>query len=246
MHVDELLQQLNRTPLKVNSKLMYLVLNDHDQIIKSAKEYIYQEMASAGMKVNANSISERAVVDYCNQYLIKKYSHNRPYYFDTNEKFNASAFQEHFPKEPLVNAYVMYRESYSLKKRHEALLKYEKNGYIQPILAVNSASSVYASKPALQLPYADLALYLDCNFHHFETLEKAMKAISNAKEDSEIITVIRTTVFYRNSRYKQEKEKRRQEVITEIEAESPFMVLEPYYGEFILEELGYSYQCPSL
>lgn len=246
MHVEVLLQQLNHTPLKINTKLMYLKLEEHDQDIKSAKEYIYHEMTSAGMKINENYISERAVVDYCNQYLIKKYSHNRPYYFDASEKFNVTDFQEHFPKEPLVNAYVMYRESYSLKKRYEAILKYEKNGYIQPIFSVNSAGSIYSSKPALQLPYADLALYLDCNFHHFETFEKALKAVSKAKEDSEIITVLRTTVFYRNFRYKQEKEKRRQEVITAIEAESPFMLLEPYYGEFTLEELGYSYQCSSL
>ena len=242
MHVEDLLQQLNRTPLKVNTELLSLVLKDQDQIIKSAKEYIYHEMTSAGMKINENYISERAVVDYCNQYLIKKYSHNRPYYFDANEKFNAPDFQKHFPKEPLVNAYVELRESHSLKKRYEAILKHEKNGYIQPTFSVNSALKIYASKPALQLPYADLALFLDCDFHYFETLEKAMKAVSNAKKDSEIITVIRTTVFYRNSCYKLEKEKRRQEIITMIESDLGFIPLEPYYEEFTLEELGYSYQ----
>lgn len=242
MIVESLLQLLNRTPLKINTKLMYLVLKEHDQAIKSAKEYIYHEMASAGMEINANSISERAVVDYCNQYLIKKYSQNKPYYFDAIEKFNVTAFQNHFPEEPLVNAYVIYRESLSLKRRYEDILKYEKNGYIQPTFAVNSALKIYASKPALQLPYADLALFLDCDFHYFETLEKAMKAVSNAKKDSEIITVIRTTVFYRNSCYKLEKEKRRQEIITMIESDLGFIPLEPYYEEFTLEELGYSYQ----
>ena len=128
----------------------------------------------------------------------------------------------------------------SLRKRLEFLLKHVKDGYIQPTFAINSANSIYTSKPAIQIPHSDLAIYLDCDCHHFDSIEKAINAISKAKTGSEIITVIKKTVYFRTPKYFEEKERKRQEAIKVIN-EIDFIPLLSYYNEFELEYLGLSY-----
>ena len=218
---------------------MRIRLKEYDDTIRRAKEYIYDEMASVGIKVN-DYMSEKSVVNYCNQYLVKRFTQNKPYHFDDKQKFNLITLKELFPSESLINAYIAYRECLSLKKRFESILKHEKNGYIQPTFAINSAGSIYTAKPALLLPHSELALYLNCDYYHFDTLDKAMNAILNAKADSEIITVIKKTVYFRNKKYLAEKEKKRHEAI-KVMNENDFIPLLSYYDEFDFEYLGLNF-----
>lgn len=238
MDHEQLLHRLNNTPIKINAPLMRIKLNETNEAIARAKKYLHYKLSSVGIE-QGEDISDKIVVTYCNRYLVKKLSPNKPYHMGNNEKFSLETLKEHFPNETIVNTYLELRECLSLKKRYEAILKHEKNGYIQPTFAINASGSIYTAKPALQLPYPELAQYFDCNHYYFNSLQEAVKAVTNAKEDSEIIAIVRTTVFYRNARSKQEKEKRRQEIITMIEAEPEFMPLEPYYEEFTLDDLGY-------
>ncbi|TSI02540.1 hypothetical protein [Lysinibacillus sp. BW-2-10] len=239
MDYEQVLHCLNNTRIKINTKLMQIKLKEYEDTITSATEYILDKMASVGIK-NIEHISEKSVVDYCNEYLVNTFTQNTPYHLNQNEQFNLIALKEHFPKESFVIAYLALREWLSLKKRYTSLLKHEKNGFIQPIFAVNSISSIYTAKPTLLLPHSDLALYLDCDCHHFNSLEEAMNVISNAKADSEIITVIKKTVYFRTPKYYEEKENKRQEAI-KVMNRIDFMPLFNYYDEFDLEYLDLSY-----
>jgi len=243
MNYDQLLHHLNNTPIKINAKLMRISLKNYNDTITKAKEYIYDKMVSKEIKIDNNYLSEKSVVNYCNQFLVWRYDKNKPYLLNNNEKFHPTTLQEHFPSESFVSAYIAYRECLSLKKRYEAILKHEKNGYIQPTFAINSAGSIYTSKPALPLRHQSLANYFDCNSHYFKTLDKAMEAIENAKEDSQIITVLKTTVYYRNSNYEQEKEQIKQAFLKEIEEgiNDPIILFFLEDHEFDLEYYGLSH-----
>lgn len=243
MNQSQLLHHLNNTPIKINAKLMQIKLREYEQTITRAKEYIRNKMASKGIGISNNCMSEQAVVNYCNEFLVWRFSQNKPYLYNDIEKFNLTTLQEHFPSEPFVNAYVAYRESLSLKKRYEAILKHERNGYVQPTFNINSAGSIYTSKPALLLPHHSLARYFDCNYHYFKTLDEAVNAIRNAKKDSYIVTVLKTTVYYRNSAYEQEKEKGKKTLLRKIEEgqKDPLILFSKKHYEFDLEYFGLSH-----
>jgi trans-2-enoyl-CoA reductase len=237
MNQDELLQRLNKTPIKLHVELMKLRLRDFNSTIQSTEEFIKREMQSKGMDIQKEFMKEANISKYINQHIINKYKGYEV--LDENMKIDLHVLEEMFPSEPLIIAYSYYRNCYSLKQRYEYILRHEKNGYIQPIYAINSIGNIYTSKPPLQLSQTHLKQSFDCDSFTFDSLEKAIKAIKNAKEDTEIITVLKSTVYYRNNKYKHEKEKRRQDILKMIDEQCSFMPLEAYYDEFTLEELGY-------
>lgn len=236
MNQEQLLQRLNSTPLKVNVKLMELKINEYDENIWRTKTRVKEEMEEVGISLDKDYMKDKYIIEYINICQINEYSDSCFSY----GKIDLNALKEAFPNDYLVNNYLKYRENTSLKKRLESLLKHVKDGSIQPTFAINSANSIYTSKPAIQIPHADLALYLDCDLHHFDSLEEAMNAISNAKADSEIITVIKKTVYFRTPKYYEEKERKRQEAIKVID-ELTFMPILSYCDELELEYLGLSY-----
>ena len=67
-----------------------------------------------------------------------------------------------------------------------------------------------------------------------------MNAISKAKADSEIISVIKKTVYFRTPKYFEEKERKRQEAIEGIN-KLDFIPIICYLSEVELEYLGLSY-----
>jgi hypothetical protein len=237
MNQEELLQRLNQTPIKLHVELMKLRLRDFNSTIQSTEEFIKREMQSKGMDIGKDFMKEANIIKYINQHLINKYKGYNA--FDENKKIDLLELEERFPSEPFIIAYSYYRNCYSLKQRYEYILRHEKNGYIQPTFAINSKGNIYTSKPPLQLSQTHTKQSFDCDSFTFDSLEKATNAIKSAKEDTEIITVLKSTVYYRNNKYKQEKEKRRQDILKRIEEQCDFMPLEDYYDEFTLSDLGY-------
>ncbi|MDQ0216665.1 hypothetical protein J2S13_003139 [Oikeobacillus pervagus] len=213
MNQEKLLQRLNSIPLNVNVKLMELKLNEYLENIWRASEWVKIELESIGLSVDEDFMETKNIVRYIKEYLIVKYRDARY----ANGEIQDNDLREEFPNDFLLGNFIDYKANISLRKRLESLLKHVKDGYIQPTFAINSANSIYTSKPAIQIPHSDLALYLDCDLHHFDSLEEAMNAISNAKADSEIITVIKKTVYFRTPKYYEEKERKRQEAIKVID-----------------------------
>lgn len=236
LNEEQLLHRLNNNPLKVNTKLMELKLLRYAQDIWRKNEFIKVDMKDGGMNVEQDYMQDHHIIEYIN--LLNADKNSESYFADG--KLNLNILKEAFPSEPFVDTYLSYRKNVSLMKRLQSLLKHVKDGYIHPTFAINSANSIYTSKPAIQIPHADLALYLDCDFHHFNSIEEAMNAISKAKADSEIITVIKKTVYFRTPKYFEEKERKRQEAIKVIN-EIDFIPLLSYHDEFELEYLGLSY-----
>lgn len=236
MNQEQLLQRLNNAPLNVNTKLMKLKLSEYRQDIVLAIERLKSELKSVGIYVEKDFMEPKNIVQYIQKYLTIKYG-DSPY---AKGEIQLNKLQEEFPNDILLYNFFDYKANTSLEKRLESLLKHVKDGCIHPTFAINSANSIYTSKPAIQIPHSDLALYLDCDFHHFNSLEDAMNAISNAKAYSEIITVIKKTVYFRTPKYFEEKERERQEAIEGIN-NLGFMPLISYISEFELEYLGLSY-----
>ncbi|MQR93700.1 hypothetical protein [Fictibacillus phosphorivorans] len=236
MNQEELLLRLNNSPIKFHVELMKLHLREFKSFIQSSEEFIRQEMLTKGMNMQIDYMKEVNIIKYINEQLIKKYYGLQP--LNDNEKINLIHLEEMMPSEPFIEAYLSFRKNSSVKKRYESILAYEKNGFIQPTFALNSKGYIYTSKPALTLPQNHLERYFDCDSFKFESLEKAMKAIENAKVDTEIITILMATVYYKNEKYKYEKEKRRQAILSLINKECDFMPLEDYYDEFTLSDLG--------
>jgi hypothetical protein len=237
MNQEELLHRLNKTPIKLHFELMKLRLRDFNSTIQSTEEFIKREMDSKGIEIGKDFMKEINIIQYINQHLINRYKGYEA--LDEKKKIDPNVLEEMFPSEPFIIAYSYYRNCYSLKQRYEYIMRHEKNCSIQPTFAINSKGNIYTSKPPLQLTQTHLKQSFDCDSFTFDSLEKAMKAIANAKEDTEIITVLKSTVYYRNNKYKQEKEKRRQDILKMIEEQCDFMPLEAYYDEFTLEQLGY-------
>lgn len=235
-----LLERLNNTPIKVNSHLLKISIKNCKSVIKNAQEFIHSEMTSKGVKANNNFLSDQSITNYCNQFLISRYNHNEPYILEDNAKINLNKLTEHFPRESFVIAYIEYRKCLLLKKKYEAIIQHERDGYIQPKFSINSVGNVYTSKPALTLPHQFLNAIFDCKSHHFNTTEDAMAAIANAKGSSEIITVINKTVYYRNENYENEKELDKQVFIKQVEdGINDKLILFPFEDwEFELEFYG--------
>lgn len=236
MNEEQLLHHLNNNPLKVNTKLMELKLLRYAQDIWRKNEFIKVDMKEGGMKVEQGYMQDHHIIEYIN--LLYADKNSEPYF--TNGKIDLKVLKEAFPSEPLVDTYFSYRKNVALMKRLQSLLKHVKDGYIQPTFAINSANSIYTSKPAIQIPHSDLAMYLDCDYYHFDSLKDAIKAISNKKADSQIVTVIKKTVYFRNQKYLDEKEKEQQEALKIIN-EIDFIPLCSYYDDFDLEYLGLSH-----
>jgi hypothetical protein len=236
MNQEQLLQQLNGTPLNINVKLMELMLKEHHYNLWWASGQVKIELQSFSISVDKDFMETKNIVRYIQEYLIAKYGDARY----AEGEIQVNELKEEFPNDYLLHNFFDYNTNTSLKIRLGSLLRHVKDGYIQPTFAINSANSIYTSKPAIQIPHSDLALYLDSDFHHFDSIEEAMNAISKAKADSEIITVIKKTVYFRTPKYYEEKERMRQEAIEEIN-NLGFMPLISYMSEFELEFLGLSY-----
>lgn len=233
LNKDELLQYLNKTPIKLNIGLIKEHLAETTWIIKRDSQNIISEMKSKTIQVKGDFIKESAIIEFIENHLD---SPNNEYI--VNGRISLAKLETAFPCNPFVSTYLNYRRGISLKQKLELLLEHENNGTIQPSFFFNSADSIY-TKPALQIPYWSLAQYFDCDYYSFSSFKDLIRAVSNAKIDSEIITVIRKTVFYRNANYKKDKEKRRQKILKMIKEQYDFIPLESYYEEFTLEELGY-------
>jgi hypothetical protein len=231
MDTNQLINFLNKTPIKVNTGLIKVYLSEHYMSMKQAEGHLLYEMLSKGFELDWKNLNDSEKNRLINRYFQEQYS--------IRDQINFHELKKAFPEESDISTWLWYQKEQSLLKRHQLLLTHEKNGYIQPKFAINSAGSIYTAKPSLQLPYLTLSQFFDCDFLTFDSLSKATKAISNAKKDSEIISVIRTTVFYRNIYYKKEKEKRKQRIIEEISKEPDFMPLERSYDGFTLQQLGY-------
>lgn len=217
MTYEMLLERLNNTPIKINPQLLKICIKDCISVIRDAEKFIRDEMISNGIKVDNNFMSEQSIINFCNQFFVRRYSNNTHYILEDNAKISLSKLSEHFPRESFVIAYIEYRKCLLLKKKYEAILQHERDGFIQPKFSINSVGNIYTSKPALTLPHQFLNAIFDCKSHHFNTTEDAMAAIANAKESSEIITVINKTVYYRNENYEKEKEMDRQAFIKHVE-----------------------------
>lgn len=236
MNEEQLLQRLNHTTLAVNGNLIKLKIQDCHERMRFLEARIKDEMKLAGMRIGEDFMEERYIIEYINWYLLAK--DDDPLFL--NGKINLNVLWDNFSNDSLIRSYLSYRKHNSRIKQKETLLKQIKDGCIQPKFAINSAGSVYTAKPSFQIPHSDLAYYFDCTYYHFDSLEKAMKAIANAKKDTEIVTVIKKTVYYRNTKYFEEKEKRRQELIKEAQ-KNDFIPLICYSDECELEYLGLSY-----
>ncbi|WP_035668577.1 hypothetical protein [Halalkalibacter akibai] len=217
MTYEMLLERLNNTPIKINPNLLNICIKNCKSTIENAEEFIRNEMISKGVKANTNFMSDSSIINYCNKFLISRYNHNKPYTLEDKARINLNHLAEHFQGESFVIAYIEYRKWLLLKKKYEAILQHERDGSIQPKFAINSVGNVYTSKPSLTLPHQFLNSIFDCKSHHFNTIEEAMTAMDNAKESSEIITVINKTVYYRNENYEKEKEIDRQAFIKQVE-----------------------------
>lgn len=235
---NNLLQRLNTTPIKLHVELMKLHLQDFTFLIQSAETFIKEEMMKKGMLIGKKYMEEENIIKFINQFLIKN-PKDQTFLFN-NQRIDLALLKQIFPNEPFILAYSQFREYCSLKLRYESILKFENNGYIQPTFGINTKGNIYTFKPALLLPQSTLKQIFDCDSYTFSSLEKAMNAIENAKEDTEIITVLKSTVYFRNNKYKQEKEKRRHALIKFIEEQGAFILSDLYYEEFTLSELGYS------
>lgn len=236
MNKEQLLQRLNHTPLAVNENLIKLKIQDCHEWMQIPEGRVKDEMKLASMRVGEDFMEEKYIIEYINRYLLDK--DDAPLFL--NGKINLNVIRDNFSNDSLINSYLYYRKYKSRIKQNETLLKQIKDGCIQPKFAINSAGSIYTAKPSLQIPHDDLACYFDCTYYHFDSLERAMKAIANAKKDTEIVTVIKKTVYYRNTKYFDEKEMRRQEVIKEAQ-NNDFIPLICYSDECELEYLGLSY-----
>jgi len=237
MNQEQLLQQLNSTPLNVNVKLMELMLEEYTYNLWWTSGQAKIELQSVGISVDKDFMETKNIVRYIQEYLIAKYGDARY----ANGEIQVNELREEFPNDFLLGNFIDYKANTSLRKRLESLLKHVKDGYILPTFAINSANSIYTFKPAIQIPHSDLAIYLDCDYFHFYSLEDAIRAISNKKADSQIITVIKKTVYYRNQKYLEKKEKKRQEALKIINELPEFMPLFSYYDDFDLEYLGLSH-----
>lgn len=184
------------------------------------------------------TLNEEFVVDYINKHLnpvIETPLLNQG-------RLDQKELEKAFPDDFIILTYLSYKRENSLIRRYTSLLNQLENGYIQPLFSINSASSIYTAKPSIQIPHADLALFLDCDCHHFDTLEEAINALSNAKGDLELITVIKKTVYFRNEKYRHKKEDKRQEVLNKYnKSDHDFIPFVSYYNEVELEWLGLSH-----
>lgn len=236
MNQDQLLHRLNNTPLKVNQKLMELKLLLYTQDIWRNNEFIKIDIKEGGMNVEQDYIQDHHIIEYIN--LLNADKNSKPYFADG--KIDLNILKEAFPSEPFVDTYFSYRKNVSLMKRLQSLLKHVKDGCIHPTFAINSANSIYTFKPAIQISHSDLAMYLDCDYYHFHSLKDALKAISNKRAGSQIITVVKKTVYFRNQKYLEKMTKKRQEALKIIN-EIDFIPLCSYYDDFDLEYLGLSH-----
>lgn len=237
MNYEQLLAQLNSTPIKIKTDLMKLKLRDHKDTLKSARKYIKEQMVLKGSKIEEIPLNNTSMIQFINQYVVDPLKGQKK--LDPAQKISKQALKESYPESMFVYAYTLAIECYSLIKGYEIVLKHAKDGFIQPKFTF-SAGKIYTSSPSLQLPHSELSLFFDCDSYYFHSLEDARRAIENAKPDSQIITVNKTTIYYRNNRYEGEKEKRRQAILKEIGYDQyDFLPLDDYYGEFTLKELGF-------
>lgn len=221
MNQEQLLQRLNSTPLNVNVKLMELMLGEYNYNSWWTSSQVKIELQSVGISVDKHFMETKNIVRYIQEYLIAKYGDARY----ANREIQVDELGKEFPNDFILGDFNKYKANISLKKRFQSLLKHAKDEYIQP---------------AIQIPHYNLAMYLDCDYYHFDSLKDAIKAISNKKADSQIVTVIKKTVYFRNQKYLDKREKEQQEALKIIN-EIDFIPLCSYYDDFDLEYLGLSY-----
>lgn len=191
MEKDQLLVLLNRKPLEIDMSFIERQIAEKVAEMKKLEGKILDFIASYKITIAENFATDRFQKWFLNNKMFKS---NRVVKISVRllEELYAETKQEYF----LI--LLQYRKLNDSLKRYQLLRdSIDADGKIQPEFSINSAQSIYTSKPALVFSIQELEQILKAQSYYCETLDEALKFVSSTS--NELIAIIKTTIYFRQS-----------------------------------------------